>query len=144
MFHVPYKLLSYHTQYMREPIENSKTLIWPFKIIKGHEVNWKAIYYFIYVFQINFGHKMHRLWDGDSWKLCDLEFTFKGHPLKSKIMRSTERSYMISYISFIEILILRCTVYDMQPLENSVTLISPIRVIQGHEVSWKILYDCFI
>ena len=64
-------------------------------------------------------------------------------------MRSTERQYITSYMCFIQTLVIRCTVYEMQPLENYVTLISPLRVIQGQR-SWGKLKDhillpmCFI
>ncbi len=32
--------------------------------VKGHDVNWKAIYDILYVFHKNFDNKMQYLWDG--------------------------------------------------------------------------------
>ena len=93
--------------------------------VKSHYVNWKAIqciYIIIYVFYIHFCHNMHNLWDTAHLKLNDLDLTFQDNP-RSKVIMSTERQYITSYMYFIQTLIIRCTVYEMQPLENSVTLI---------------------
>ena len=58
-----------------------------------------------------------------SWKLCDLEFTFKGHPLK--VMRSIERSYMtISY-----------TLLSIYENYSSFETQLPLKIIQGQR-SW--------
>ena len=41
-------------------------LAWPLNVIqgvKGHKVNWKIIYDFVYVLHTNIGHSMHRFWD---------------------------------------------------------------------------------
>jgi hypothetical protein len=81
--------------------------------VKRHYVNWKAIYDFLYVFHIHFCHNMHNLWDASHLKLNDLDLTFQYNP-RSKVMRSTERQHMTSYICFIQTLIIRCTVYEMQ------------------------------
>jgi len=62
------------------------------------------------VFHINFCHNMHNLWDTAHLKLNDLDLTFQDNPwgeLKDNIW---------------------CTIYEMQPLENFVTLILPLRV----------------
>ena len=40
--------------------------------------------------------------------VCDLELTFKGNP-RSKVTRSSERSYMTSYMYFIQTLVTACT-----------------------------------
>ena len=71
---------------------------------------------------------MHNLWDPAHLKLNDLDFTFQDNP---KVMRSTERQYMTFYMCCMQTLVIRCIIYEMQPLENYVTLISPLRVIQG-------------
>ena len=31
--------------------------------VKGHKVNWKIIYDFLFVLHTNIGHSMHRFWD---------------------------------------------------------------------------------
>ncbi len=36
---------------------------------------------------------------------------------------------------------MRWDIWDIWSLENLVTLISPLKVIQGHVVNWKIIYD---
>ena len=50
---------------------------------------------------------------------------------------------MTYYMYFIQTLVIRCTINELQPLESSVTLIWPLKVIQGqsHKVNWKIIYD---
>ena len=49
--------------YETQPLERSVTLICPLNVIKGHNVNWKIIYDFVYVLHANFGHSMHRFWE---------------------------------------------------------------------------------
>ena len=44
-----------------QPLENSVTLIWPFKV-KGHKVNWEIICDFVYVLHVSIGHGMHHFW----------------------------------------------------------------------------------
>ena len=44
--------------------------------------------------------------------VCDLDLTFKGNP-RSKVTRSTERSYMTSYMYFIQTLVTACTVSEI-------------------------------
>ena len=43
---------------------------------------------------------------------CDLHLTFKGNP-RSKVTRSTERSYMTLYMCFIQKLVTACTVSEI-------------------------------
>ena len=45
-------------------------------------------------------------------KACDLDLTFKGNP-RSKVTRSTERSYMTLYMYFIQTLVTACTVSEI-------------------------------
>ena len=59
-------LIIWCTIYETQPLERSVTLIWPLNVyskVKGHKVNWKIIYDFIYVLHTNIGHSMHRFWD---------------------------------------------------------------------------------
>ena len=77
-----------------------------------YKVNWKAIYDLLYVFHTNFDHMMHHLWDTTPWKVCNLDLTYKGNP-RSKITRSTERSYMTLYMCFIQTLVTTCTVSEI-------------------------------
>ena len=44
--------------------------------------------------------------------VCDLDLTFKGNP-RSKVTRSTERSYMTLYMYFIQTLVTACTVSEI-------------------------------
>ena len=73
----------------------------PFKVkcYTCYKVNWKAIYDLLYVRHTNFDNMMHHLWDTTPWKVCDLDLTFKGNP-RSKITRSTERSYLCICASY--------------------------------------------
>ena len=81
--------------------------------VKCYKVNWKAIYDLL--FHTNFGHTMHHQWDTTPWKVCDLDLTFKGNP-RSKVTMSTERSYMTSYMYFIQTLVTACTVSEILAL----------------------------
>ena len=42
---------------------------------------------------------------------------------RSNAIRETERPYMTYYVYFIQTLVIRCTINEIQPLERSVTLI---------------------
>ena len=48
---------------------------------------------------------------------------------------------MTYYMYFTQTLVIQSTINETQPLERSVTLIWPLKVIQGHKVNWKIIYD---
>ena len=77
------------------------------------KVNWKAIYDLLYVFHTNFDHMMHHLSERhNSLKGCNLDLTFKGNP-RSKITRSTERSYMTLYMCFTQTLDTSCTISEI-------------------------------
>ena len=54
--------------------------------------------------------------------------------------QSSERPYVTYYMYFIQTLVIRCTINEIQPLERYVTLIWPLKIIKGHKVNWKIIY----
>ena len=95
-----------------------------------------------YVFLINFSHNMLHLWQTANWKLTDLDLTFQCRP-RSIFLRCTEMPYMTYYICFIQTLILRCTIYEIQPVESYVTSIYLWRSykVNGVNGNWNIIYD---
>ena len=50
----------------------------------------KAIYDLLYACHTNFDQMMHYLWDTTSWKVCDLDLTFKGHKVNWRIIYDFE------------------------------------------------------
>ena len=48
---------------------------------------------------------------------------------------------MTYYMYFIQTLIIWCTIYETQPFEMYLTLIWPLKLIQGHKVNINIIYD---
>ena len=68
----------------------------------------------------------------------DLVLTFQCHP-RSNVMGQTERPYMIYYMCFMQNLIRRCSMQEMQPFESHVTLIWPWNgypILSIVEVNW--------
>ena len=63
-------------------------------------VNWKAIYDLVYVFYINFDHKMYRLWYTTCCKFCDFYLIFKSKA-KGLVWRSYVRTLHNIYVTVV-------------------------------------------
>ena len=89
-------------------------ILCPIRPMGDKKVNWKAIYDLLYVFHTNFDHMMYHLWNTTPWKVCDLDLTFKCNK-RSKVTRSTERSYLTLYnfMYFIQTFVTACTVSEI-------------------------------
>ena len=72
--------------------------------------------------------KMHSFQGRALWKSCDLGLTYW-------------RQYTTSYLSLIVKVWLRCTVFNLQPLESPVTLVWPFKVAGVESSRRKVIYD---
>ena len=90
-----------------------------------------------FMFHLNFNHTTHNLWETAHWKLNDLDL-IQGQRSWGQLKHN-----ILLHMCFIQTLVIRCTVYEMQPLENYVTLNSPLSrdfshdILFGGEDNWK-------